>query len=88
MARVYISLILRLMVTGLIKNGHLKEAVKTSSEMSFVSNTYRVLCNAMEMSNKTQEVTQENSTLSSALKSSQRLICRVEIGFSLLHHLA
>jgi len=68
------------MVTVLIKdgkNGHLKEAVETSSEMSFVSNAYRVLCNAMEMSNKTQKITQENLTLSSAVKSSQRLICRL-----------
>jgi len=42
MARVYFPLILQLMVTVLIKGGknsHLKEAVETSPEMSFVSNT-------------------------------------------------
>jgi hypothetical protein len=41
MARVYFPLILGLMVTVLIKDGknsHLKEAVETSPEMSFVSN--------------------------------------------------
>jgi hypothetical protein len=66
MARVYFYLILRLIVTVLIKDGkndQLKEAVETSFEMSFVTNTYRVLCNAMAISSKTQKITQENSAL-------------------------